>query len=101
MHGACVQELAHGGVDEGEAGFAVAPGAEVRGIVFPGDVGVFGFEGFVHAGWMNHRGGGYQLVGGFSEDRVGGGKDERLTIRMASGLGRVCKSLARLLLISR
>lgn len=54
VHGACVPELAHGGIDEGVACFAFAPGLEVRGVVFPCYVGVFGFEGFVHAGIMDH-----------------------------------------------
>lgn len=50
VHVPRVQELAHRGVDEGVARVAGAPGAEGGVVVFPGYVGVFGFEGFVHAG---------------------------------------------------
>lgn len=72
VHGACVQQLAHGGVNEGEACLAGAPGLEVRGIVFPGYVGVFGFEGFVHAG------GGKAMNEYTSQGRVGGGEQDDL-----------------------
>lgn len=50
VHVARVGELAHGGVDERVARAAGGPGGEERGGVFPRDVGVFGLEGFVHAG---------------------------------------------------
>ena len=42
-------QLPHRGVDDRVAGLPGAPGAEGGGGVLPGDVGVFGFEGFVHA----------------------------------------------------
>lgn len=53
MHPADGIELAHGGVDDRVASFAFAPGAEVGGVVGPFDIGVFGFERFVHAGCVN------------------------------------------------
>lgn len=85
MHRAGVQELSHGGVDEGEACAAGAPGVEVGWVVFPGYVGVFGFEGFVHTegrappgggGWLDERevGGGWS--GGEGKGREGK-RDER------------------------
>ncbi len=49
MHPACGVELAHCCVDYRVAGLALSPGGEVGGVVFPLDVGVFGFERFVHA----------------------------------------------------
>lgn len=49
MHVTGVIQLPHGGVDEGVAGSAVAPRFEVAARVFPGYVGVLGFERFVHA----------------------------------------------------
>lgn len=49
VHIGRVVELAHGGVDDGEAGVAAAPGVEVLVGVFPVDVHVFGFERLVHA----------------------------------------------------
>lgn len=56
MHVAGGEHLAHGGVNDREAGASRSPGGEVRGVVGPFDVGVEGFEGFVHA--ERERGGG-------------------------------------------
>lgn len=50
MHVACLVQLAHCGVDEGVACFSGAPGLEEVGVVVPGYVCIFGFEGFVHTG---------------------------------------------------
>lgn len=49
VHVTGVIQLPHGGVDEGVAGSAVAPRFEIAARVFPGYVGVLGFERFVHA----------------------------------------------------
>lgn len=49
VHVAGLVELAHRGVDEGVARATGAPGEKGGVVVFPLDVGVFGFEGFVHA----------------------------------------------------
>lgn len=49
VHVAGVVELAHRGVDERVAGAAAAPSVERALVVFPFDIGVFGFEGLVHA----------------------------------------------------
>lgn len=48
VHVACVVEGAHRGVDDGVARATFLPGGEVGVVVFPFDVGVFEFEGFVH-----------------------------------------------------
>ena len=50
VHVAGCVELAHGGVDERVAGAALGPGVEQLLGILPFDVGVFRFEGFVHAG---------------------------------------------------
>lgn len=44
-----VSDLAHGGVDNGEAGFAFNPAIVELCVVLPFYVGVFGFEAFIHA----------------------------------------------------
>ena len=49
VHVACVIELAHGGVDVGVAGLALGPFGEELVVIFPSDVGLFGFEWLVHA----------------------------------------------------
>lgn len=49
VHITCMVHLAHGGVDKGVAGAAVAPCFKITARVFPGYVGVLGFEGFIHA----------------------------------------------------
>ncbi len=49
MHVAHVVELAHCGVDEWEAGLPCTPFSEEFFVVFPFDVSVFGFKGFIHA----------------------------------------------------
>ena len=48
MHPGVVLELAHGGVDDGEACAAVGPEGEEVCVVFPVDVCEFGFEAFIH-----------------------------------------------------
>ena len=48
MHIARVVKLAHGSVNDGEAGVAGAPGLEGLGGIVPGYICVFGFERFVH-----------------------------------------------------
>ena len=52
VHVAGEVELAHSGVDNGEACVAGGPGGEEVGIVLPSYVGIFGFKGFVHAAGM-------------------------------------------------
>ena len=86
VHVARGVELAHGGVDDRVAGVAGGPGVEEGGGVFPGDVGVFGFEGFVHAVRVLACGG---LTGCW------GGDEGRITRCRASGRGRACRSRAR------
>lgn len=85
MHVARVVELAHGGVDDGVAGEAGAPGLEGGGGVVPVDVGVFGFEGFVHAR-REGRGLVEKRVGGKGEERRGG----KGTYQMKGQCARTC-----------
>ena len=50
VHVAHVVELAHGGVDNGEARLAVTPGLEELHVILPSDVCVLWLERLVHAG---------------------------------------------------
>ena len=89
VHVTRVVHLAHGRVDEGVARAPGTPGVEMRRRVLPRDVGVFGFERFVHAGRKL--------------DSVKGEKwrsGDGFTIQKASEQGHAYKSLARPLLIS-
>jgi hypothetical protein len=54
VHPADSVELAHGGIDNGLTGATLTPGFEVLVVVPPLNVGVFGFERFVHAGEVSY-----------------------------------------------
>lgn len=74
--------LAHGGVDDGEAGGAGGPAREVVVVVLPLDVGVFVFEGLGHAATtlvISHRACFFFPV---------------LTTRMANAPKRACRNPA-------
>ena len=80
VHPAAVVELAHGRINDWVACLAFTPGFEMLLVVFPGYVGVFRFEWFVHARsrqlQVKHEG------------------SLRLTRQMANWPERVCKSPA-------
>lgn len=75
-------DLAHGGVDDGEAGAAFSPQGEEVCIVFPVDVCEFGFEAFVHTVIV-------RLIRHMSMQK------RALTRCMASVRGRACRNRAR------
>ena len=51
VHKSRLFELAHPGVDDGEAGLAVSPKFECLGILFPGDVTILFLEGISENMW--------------------------------------------------
>ena len=52
VHVAGEVELTHSGVDDRKTCVTGSPGGEEIGIVLPSDIGIFGFERFVHAAGM-------------------------------------------------